>query len=534
MNRITKKHRDVIGLDIGVSSLKLVWLRKNGASCELLGSVVKALPKSDKSVFLNEDVKLAAIIKAAVREIECTAKKVFVCISGPVCYTRMTSVLSMPQEELKEAVKWAIKEQIPMNLDMVVVGYQLLGSTTDEGNISHARILAAAAEKRIIYVLAGVMTQAQLVLAGVTLAPFAFGVFFGNVSGPAAVLDIGSWKAELTFFDKGLPQFNRLLPGSGEDFTKAMTGTLVSDRGRLDLAYEDAESLKIEVGIPQQENITLKKNISSTQLLSMYRPALEKLIGQIKRSFDYYKFQMKMPAPDKIYLTGGGSLLKNLDGLISKELNVKVERLSVLTGLYKPDASSESAVFFDPAIAAGLAESGPADLIPQEIKLQKAHRIERSILRFIAFMAVSLLVVSYLSMKLQIYVLKRQIELGVANYRAMQEVVALKGRIDKQRALLSSIAMGESEKAVILDALSNVIPASVELDSFSCKENGGINLRGTVIGSRPEAVLIDFVKSMQQAGVFENIKIAFLQKDANQALLSRFAISCNINEAQKR
>lgn len=522
---IAAKYRDVLGLDVGTSSLKLVWLRKGQAAAEVLGAAVKSLPKSDKNIFLNEDVQPAGIIKAAVREIGCTAKKAFVCISGPTCYTKRISVVSMPHEELKEAVKWALKDQIPMDLDRVVIGYQLLGESTNEQGINHTHILTAIAEKRIIYECVAALTQAGLAPAGINLAPFALGIFFNNTSGPSAVLDIGSLKAELTFFNNGLPQFSRLLPGSGSDLTKAMTSALVSDRGRLELTYEEAEALKIDVGIPETENVIIKPGISSTQILSMLRPVLEKLTGEIKRSFDYYKSQLKLPAPDKIYLTGGGSLLKNFDKTLSRNLGLKVEALSSLSG---------SATLFDIATAAASDEARHVDLVPVELKMQKVRKMERLALRVLVLFSVALLAATYLSMTLQIYSLKRQIEIGRANYQAMQEVAILKGNIDKQGALLARLVRTQPDNAAILKALSMVIPTSVELDNFSRKENSEINIRGSVVSARPEAALANFIKSMQETRVFKNIKILSLQKDASQALMSRFAMSCQIDEAPEQ
>ena len=40
-----KIYGDAVGLDIGTSSVKMVWVRKDNASIELLGHAIKNLPK---------------------------------------------------------------------------------------------------------------------------------------------------------------------------------------------------------------------------------------------------------------------------------------------------------------------------------------------------------------------------------------------------------------------------------------------------------------------------------------------------------
>jgi type IV pilus assembly protein PilM len=522
---VIKKYNDIIGLDSGASSLKLVWMRKDSPTGEVRGTSIRKLPKTDVSASLRGNAPLVEIVKLSLSEMGCTAKKVFLCISGLNFYTKRISVVSMPHDELKEAVNWAVKDQISLNLDKVIINYHILSETKDEQAAGQMHILVAVAEKERVLGCINTVVAAGLVPVGVTLGPFALGAFFEGVKDGSvqAVLDIGSAKTELTLFKDGMPQFSRLLPGSGSEFTNAMTTTLVSDHGRLELGYEEAEALKIGAGIPTSESGAAKEGISNMQLLAMVRPVLEKLTSEIKRSFEYGKLQLGLPLPDRIYLTGGGSLLKNLDKILQKDLGVEVEGLGAL---------SKQSVFLDTAYAAALEESKRINLLPQELIQQRARRIQRTSLKFMSMISASALLLSYFFMSFQVYNLKKQIGIASANYNAMQEVMLLKDKKDKVKVALARLYSEQYDSAAILTTLSEIIDSSIELDGFECGENGLISMKGTVASARPEGILANFIKSIRDSAIFTNVKIVSLQKDTTQYALSRFVVSCEVKESK--
>jgi len=546
------KNHDIIGLDIGTSSLKLVWLTKNENNYELLGSAVKNFPRHyDTSASQEEKSPLAENIKSAIFDIGCTAKKVFVSLSGPHLYVKRISVVSMPKEELKEAIRWIIKDQISINSERVLIEYYILEEKKDDKGTNQLDILVAVAEKKLIFDSIAAITESGLMPLGINLSPFALESFFvnhkidaGSKSGVEveptasviAVLDIGSSKAELVLYKNGVPQFSRMLPGSGGEFTRAMTGVLASDHGRLELSYEEAEHLKIEIGIPSQESglASEKENISNMQILAMLRPVLERLASEIKRSFDYCKFQLKMKEPQKIYLTGGGSLLRNIDIFLKKELNVDVDFLNSLSSQridgFKTiiNKKDQKPAFFDIALATALDESRRINLFPAELKMEKMRKIEKTSLRIMALISTSILLFSFLSINFQIYNLEKQIKIANNNYEIMREITLINDKITKKKSIFSQFNLGHYDSAAALKILSSVMPASFELDSFSRREDNKIDMRGTVISSVPEAVLASFIKAIQDTGVFKNVKIVSMQKNTNQDMGSNISISCEM------
>ncbi len=93
MDYAARKNQGLLGLDVGTSSFKLVWINKDANALNLLGAVTKDLPKiSDISVTKDEKPVFVELLKSAVAELGCSTRKVFVCLSGPNLHTRRISL----------------------------------------------------------------------------------------------------------------------------------------------------------------------------------------------------------------------------------------------------------------------------------------------------------------------------------------------------------------------------------------------------------------------------------------------------------
>ena len=512
--------RDVLGIDIGMSSIKFAWVYKSGLSMRVKATAAKTMPRADSGGFVENNKDFAAdLIKSAVKEIGFPSKKVFLCVSGPNIYIRRLSVVSMSREELDEAVKWAIKDQIPLDIDRVVIDYKVLGESKDAKGTSHINVLAAAADKNFIFDCVDVIKLSGLYLAGICLFPFV-ACHSQEKDETMAVIDIGAFKTEFTLLNAGLPQFSRSLPGSGNEITKAMTGVLVSEKGRLELNYDQAEKIKIQTGISQDETGVIKQEVSNAQFISMFRPVIEKFENELKLSMEYCKAQLKLQVPRKIFLTGGGSLLKNLNITLTRDLGLEFAYLN-----------DEKSVFFDAAVATAIDEGRSLDLLLPEVKEERARKLQNIYLRLVIVVSFSVLLVSYIFMGLKIRNLQSQINIANDNYNAIQEILVLKDKIDDRMLVLSKIGSGRYPSSIVLKALSKAVPSSVELDVVTRNENGDINIKGTVASGRPEGILADFTESMQNTKVFKRIKIVSLHKKQNQVSISDFDMYCEI--AQK-
>jgi type IV pilus assembly protein PilN len=203
------------------------------------------------------------------------------------------------------------------------------------------------------------------------------------------------------------------------------------------------------------------------------------------------------------------------------------------TGLGVSFLSSSDSSVFDIAIAAGREEAKHINIIPLEIKEQRIRKIQHASLRLVTFISLAVLVISYLSMTVEIKSLQGQIKVASANFNSMQEVVVLKEKIDKYKSMLAQLSQNQYESYILLKVLSRSIPPLVELDSFSRRDNSEIDIKGTVSSNRPEVVLAEFTKTMEKTGVFKNIKIISMQKGSQPGALWKFSMYCMVSLKQK-
>jgi len=57
-------------------------------------------------------------------------------------------------------------------------------------------------------------------------------------------------------------------------------------------------------------------------------PVLNKLLGEIRRSFDYYETQSRKKTVERVVLLGGSARLKNVNRFLANKLGIPVEHFA--------------------------------------------------------------------------------------------------------------------------------------------------------------------------------------------------------------
>jgi type IV pilus assembly protein PilM len=97
----------------------------------------------------------------------------------------------------------------------------------------------------------------------------------------------------------------------------------------------------------------------SARIFEAITPALNKLLNDVRRSFDYYESTVKKKPVQKILLSGGSSKIKNIDRFLSERLGIPVEinypfkNISINSKNFDFDYLRANAVHFN--VALGLA-----------------------------------------------------------------------------------------------------------------------------------------------------------------------------------
>jgi type IV pilus assembly protein PilM len=380
---LTHKAKKIIAIDFGQGFIKIIYGEHSIGSYKINSYSLKkiALVASDAQAGLIN------FINSFVQENSISTKDAYLAISGKDAVILKQVVLpELPKEEILQAIKWQLKEEIPFDLSAASLVWQTSRNFSDEDGAKKSELVVAVVKKEIIEQCLATVDKCALSPQNICVSPFSYENILSCYSKRpvlCAVLDIGYKESVLGIYQQGTLRFARKLNFSSDALTQALSTSFVSDEGTVSLSYEDAEKIKIAAGIPLTEKPTIE-NISATQIISLVRPALEALARDLKLSLDYFTSHFDAERIPLLYITGGGSNLKNLDKYLHNEIGINVEHLLLPQNVSHPSQNKESFILEQNQIANALAtilKPASIDLLPPEIKKQKVEFIEKIFLR---------------------------------------------------------------------------------------------------------------------------------------------------------
>lgn len=266
----------------------------------------------DKEKTAEKRKKLIDAVRKVMADADIKDKEVVSAVSGQSVIVRYIEIPHMTQEELAGAIRFEAEQYIPFEIDNVEMDYQIL-----EEKMPHSpekmRVLLVAAKKDLVKEHFSLLEEAGLKPIAFDVDAFAMINAFEKIKSVskeecAAVINIGHNLTSINILRGGIPYFTRDVFLAGRD----ITGSLAK---RFGLEFSQAEKLKRDKGNVLQGD-TFNKALGM---------GLEDLVGEIRLSFDYYENQALEKNISCVYLTGGTSLLPQLDKFLSDTIGMRVE-----------------------------------------------------------------------------------------------------------------------------------------------------------------------------------------------------------------
>lgn len=519
------KKEYVIGLDIGSASVKVAQFTENEGSARLVKSCLKELPHTDDDAAREKETISA--IKYLLRGVDLKKSTIIASVNCSQTAVKKVTAPYMPKSELRDGIRLQAKNYFPFPIDESLIDYEIMGDVVDKGVRKYELIVATCPIKTVDRYLdllkktgikpsAFVSTSAALQKVA-ELSPDTKGL-------TVCLVDIGESHTELVIIKGGYLSFSRKVPISGIDFTKAMTGALVSDRGKIQLSFNEAEKIKKEVGLPSDNDSKVIDNkITSAQILSLLRSPAEQLAGEIERCFDFYREETGGGNIDSVILFGGGASLGGLIKLLSDSIGVDVHLGDPLEKLrMNKDAVAGremNAHKLELAIGAALSGTKGINLLPTEIKEEAQMVVKRGTAEAITTAVVIISILIYIGMGIKVDNLKTRIAV------AKKECASLQPQLKKAEALIlaKKVLADEPQWEDIFRELSNVIPEPVHIEHMRM-ENSVITMSGIVSGQDGEQVLAAFILALER-GIFANVKL-ISSKDLKDTPGVEFDLKC--------
>lgn len=310
------KKRELVGVDIGSSSVKLVQLREQKGSFYLANIGIVPLPPEaivdntlmDSSAVVDAIKSLFASLNIKIKEVACS-------ISGNTVIIRKIKLPAMPSEELEDQIQWEAEQYIPFDINDVNIDFQILDP--DEEDPSRMNVLLVASKKDIINDYVNVFAESGLKLVVVDVDSFAVqNIYEQNYdSAPdevVALINIGASILNLNVVKGGVSLFTRDVQMGGNLFTEEI-------QKQFALNSEDAEAAKISGECSDK-----------TKLRDILSRIDETLAIEIRRSLDFYNTTAGDGKISKVYLSGGAAKTQMLAEAVHNKLGVPVEMLNPL------------------------------------------------------------------------------------------------------------------------------------------------------------------------------------------------------------
>jgi len=321
---------NVIGIDIGSRIVKAVEIKPVKDKWELTNlGIAEISPESTEEMDpaqLNDLVVQA--IKHAVQQAKVKVKNAVATVSGDNVVVRFVKMPYMTADELKGVINFESEQYIPFNLEQANIDFQILGDISEE-NQRKIEVLLVAAKTEIIDQRVSLLQAAGLVPARLDVDCFAlsnsFELNYGQTAGEVyALIHIGARYTVINIIESGVLRFTREVPLGGSALTRDIQKS-------FNVSFAQAEELKLQQGsiiVESEETDMMRlpdKEDKSVKIFESIIPSLNKLLAEVRRSFDFFESQAGKKAVSKIYLSGGASRLKNFDKFLNEKLKVPVE-----------------------------------------------------------------------------------------------------------------------------------------------------------------------------------------------------------------
>jgi type IV pilus assembly protein PilM len=346
------------------------------------------------------------------------AKYFYVSIPGRGVLIRSLSIPKVPIKKLKDILKYEIQQQIPFPLEVVVWKYQVLEETEQNYNV-----LLGAIKREILSEHIGKIVSLGIEPYFLDTDHFALInilLFFKNIGRERCLgfLEIGANSSNLIILHRE-KFLVRSLTVSGNTITSAISET----EGKT---FIEAEIEKKEKG---------------TQIKSVLT-ALDSLNTELQNSIDYWRFTMKGPDLEELYICGGSSLLKGFREYLEEKGRFPVSYFRPLENIEVAEEYSylkERDVELVTVIGIGLRKILPVliniNFVPEEFERLREFRINRPYI-YLSFLMAGIISITplpfYKFERMMLDGIKRELQVSMSQYEKYKpEVEKLEKEINE-------------------------------------------------------------------------------------------------------
>jgi type IV pilus assembly protein PilM len=342
------RSKEVVGLDLGSSAIKLVELRaRKGGEHQLQRVGIE--PLSPEAIVDGSIMDSSLVVDAIHKLNEQTRVKTAqyaTSVSGHSVIIKKIQLPAMSADELSESIQWEAEQYIPFDLNDVRLDYVVLSE--GESGRDNMEVLLVAVKRDKVNDYTSVISQTGKAPVLVDVDAFALQNCYEvnydlDPLKTVALINMGAGVTNINILARGSTVFWRDISFGGNQFTEAL-------QREFNLAFEQAEALK-------------RGEPTDRYSLADARPVLDavsaEMASEIHKTFDFFSATSSEGPVDKLVISGGCALTPNLDQVLRDRFEVPVELMNPLRRIHyrESDFNTEWLQSIAPmlAVAVGLA-----------------------------------------------------------------------------------------------------------------------------------------------------------------------------------
>lgn len=341
----------VIGLDVGMSGIKVCEISKSGGQYFMKGFGFSSL---SEGTIVDDEVhkkdQLISAINAALKQSGIKSKNVCFGLPSQNCVIKKMNAPSGTIQEIEDHVSWEAEQFIPFGHDNAVISVHI----PDAKSKKEQEVIMVAAKQDQVESYDEMLTQAGLkvkiidlqIISLLNIFEVSYKEELKEFNKGTLIIDLGAQTTKILVYKDGMPIFTKTLPIGGSSVTEEI-------QRAEGLSFEDAEDLKRlrdDQGNPPENILNIVKN------------SVDKTAGMIKDATSFYT---SMSSQDRVYrclITGGNLQLPGMVEAIATATGLSVEILDPLKKIKIKDKNigpdMVEQITFVGAVVVGLAIRG--------------------------------------------------------------------------------------------------------------------------------------------------------------------------------
>lgn len=349
-----KSSKSIVGLDFGLSSVKIVQLRreKERAVLETYGELATG-PYSGLSVgqaVQLVDEKIIEMLRDLIKEAGITVKEVVLSIPLRSSFVTLMKVPYMSDAEINQMVPYEARKYIPVPIDEVALDWWAIPEgfaaeetgpsapdeeqAAEENRQKFISILLVAIHKETIATYTSIMQSVGLTVRALEIEVFSIArALLMRELAPILLVDVGASSAKITVVDYGIVRSSHSIDRGSQDITTTISRALGID-------FTRAEEMKREIGLSGRPE--------HREVHGVIEPMLNHIFSNALRVVQDYERRHKRSI-NRVILVGGGAKMFGL-------VDYAVKKFGIETTLGDPFKRVQYPAFLQPV----LKEIGPS------------------------------------------------------------------------------------------------------------------------------------------------------------------------------